>query len=199
MANKPLVLCDVDGVLADFVGHVERTYDELGLGLEPDRSLRLERRMCPEGLGQYHNIVCTSEFHDSLPLLPGASELMAQLFRTNYLILTAPMMGHVRVQSDWVAQRLRWLIRHGVPANNIVFARPWAKEKISGDILIEDCYDTSSSWGWNRWKRGDHYVGGWLIDQPWNRYENFETIGVQRLGNTMEAAVKLKEILDEQV
>lgn len=136
------ILCDVDGVLSDFLSHIQQWIESM-YDLRPG-----ELRDLPvEGwdiLPQYaahvsvptehlHRIVSTYMFCLDMPLMPGAYEMFGQLQELGdvHIVTTAWESRH------WHAERLEWLKNHfGVDRTRVTYTHD--KAYVRGDVLIDD-------------------------------------------------------------
>jgi 5'(3')-deoxyribonucleotidase len=140
-AARPLrILCDCDGVLADFVGLI-LDYVARNTGLTYEREA-VNEWDCLQCLGLSDHWPYFREQCDRLNLcrdmrpLPGAAEFYAELGR----------LGHVRVCTTpmtpaWLTQRAEWLIDFGVPL--LEQMQIHEKHALAGgaegyDVLIDD-------------------------------------------------------------
>jgi 5'(3')-deoxyribonucleotidase len=127
------VLCDVDGVLADFVGGVTRAAQALGSktsrdwpvwdiwpNFEPDLHEEIEAAICAPG------------FAWGLSLFPGAGEAVNRIAAKHDLVFVTTPYDRA---PTWVFDRAKWL-RDLWPEIPIVFTKD--KSLVRGDLLIED-------------------------------------------------------------
>lgn len=137
IAKRPRILCDVDGVLADFVGCV-LDYVQRNAGLSYLHSA-VDQWDCFAALGLPEHWPYFREQCDRLDLcrrmqpLPGAAEFYAAL----------SLLGEVRVCTTpmtpaWLSQRAEWLVEFGVPLKDQI--QTFAKEDLvpAWDVLIDD-------------------------------------------------------------
>ena len=158
---RKTILLDCDGILADFTGLLLRRINaQLGtIFREEDvtefdisRALRV-----PKSLVAYN--VESRYFCSEIPPFAGARQEVQELrARHNVRIVTAPWP----TSHQWIPQRTRWLFEHfGIPPNEITFTA--SKERVPGDVLIDDSDDTLRSWR-------DAHPAGLAIRwrRPWN-------------------------------
>jgi 5'(3')-deoxyribonucleotidase len=184
--SRPVVLLDIDGVVANFIEAnlrwlrsigIDRQHDDVtswdfgGLGLEPSILSALKRQWSEPG------------FCASIPPYEGARDGVEALRRSCAVYaVTAPMWSGL----TWQGERMEWLVGHfGFRRDHIVSTA--AKYLIAGDVLIDDKPSTVESWGfahpmgcgvvWAQpynadWHSG-HRVGNWaqLIDIAHGGYE----------------------------
>lgn len=108
------ILCDVDGVLADFVGLV-LDYVQRNTGMSVQREA-IDRWDCFAAVGlsdhwPYFREQCDGlELCRKMPALSGAAEFYAELSRLGTVrVCTTPMTV------SWLSQRAAWLVEFGVP------------------------------------------------------------------------------------
>ena len=134
--NKPIVYIDMDGVLADFFGGVEKLY---GVGhwkeLNADNKLDLKQEVI--------NRISGTDFFATLPKFPTADQLIAMVKKFTggtFSINTSPLRGDNensgKYKKLWIAQNIEQ------PEQTIITGRKesYAKDKASGtpNILIDD-------------------------------------------------------------
>ena len=136
MKKKPIVYIDMDGVLADFFGGVEKLY---GVGhwkeLSKDNKLDLKQEVI--------NRITGTDFFATLPEFPGADQLITMVKKftgSSFSILTSPLRGDHEVSSKY---KKLWIEQHiENPAQTIITGRKesYATDKASGtpNILIDD-------------------------------------------------------------
>jgi len=143
MTNKPVVLCDQDGILANLTGKVLARFNKLH-GTSHDIS----------GQWSYHfgkvlrggDIVNEwfqePGFYRDLEPLPGAVDALQRLHqRTRVVILTSPGNAPQCVpdKSAWLDEHMPFLPRH----ERIYTSR---KELVRGDFLIDDSPKNLARW-----------------------------------------------------
>lgn len=158
--RPPIVLCDVDGVLADFIGHVcahlachgfcrmpsTITQDGLARVLGQDELYRAEIAMRRVG------------FVTTMPWYAEAKTFLASLQRyADVHVLTSPLDD----APAWVPERLAWL-RPFVSPHKVIFTSQ--KHLVRGDVLIEDNASHASAW-----IAANPEGRAFLLDRPWNR------------------------------
>ena len=134
--EKPIVYIDMDGVLADFFGGVEKLY---GVShwkeLTSDKTKDLKQEVI--------NKITGTDFFATLPKFPYADQLIAMVKKFTggtFSILTSPLRGDHEVSSKY---KKLWINQHiENPDQTIITGRKesYAKDKASGtpNILIDD-------------------------------------------------------------
>lgn len=152
------ILCDVDGVLANFVSaYLEET------SLLPEDILA---RDIESFLSEHERVVANrrlqkKSFCLDIKLYKDACRFYHQLLRFGEVtFITAPSNTHF-----WHAERVLWLEQHfdEYSFNNTVFCPSELKPLFSGDVLIED--DAATLEGWCK---ANPLGIGVLLDRPWN-------------------------------
>ncbi|HEY3496223.1 MAG TPA: hypothetical protein VGK73_16100 [Polyangiaceae bacterium] len=166
MSKRLRILCDVDGVLADFVGLVlDYVQKNTGLSYLPSAVDQWDCFACL-GLKEHWPYFRTQV--DELGLcrtmreIPGAREFYAELRRLTgeggkVRVCTTPMT------TAWLTQRAEWLVEFGVPLNEQI---QWCdKHELvpAYDILIDDKAENCESFV---------RAGGvaWCIATPYNTH-----------------------------
>ena len=137
MKEEPIVYVDMDGVLADFFGGVEKLY-----GVEHWKELTSNK---DEGVLKQEviNRITGTDFFATLPEFPTADQLIAMVKKFTggtFSILTSPLRGDhensTKYKKIWITQHI------ANPEQVIVTGRKeaYAKDKASGtpNILIDD-------------------------------------------------------------
>ena len=136
MENKPIVYVDMDGVLADFFGGVEKLYGvQHWKQLSSDKTKDLKQEVI--------NRITGTDFFATLPEFPTADQLIAIVKKFtggSFSILTSPLRGDHEVSSKY---KKIWIEQHiETPEQTIITGRKesYAKNKASGtpNILIDD-------------------------------------------------------------
>jgi 5'(3')-deoxyribonucleotidase len=201
--NKPILLLDVDGVLADFIS----------------ATLRILKKQASDPLtaSYSHNDIKTWEMFSSLPaharhrdsvyeelkqrggctnipVYAGAKEALAALKPlVDTVILTSPFKGG----ETWVHERELWLEKHfGISHKKMIHTG--LKELVFGDILIDDKPEHIEKWA-KRWRSG-HAI---IWDQRYNREEDlrgkniYRAVGWNDLTVLVRRLVRLEHIPDQ--
>jgi 5'(3')-deoxyribonucleotidase len=155
-------LCDVDGVLADFVASVLKFVNyEIPRVWSPFQHKHVTNWDIFAALKQEHlqdkfdAHASTPGFCQNLTVLPGARLFFDRLrMRGEVVVVTAPYES----AKLWTHERLAWLKTHfEVPKKDVVFCK--RKELVRGDVLIDDALHNAQ----------DFPGPVLLIDRPWNR------------------------------
>lgn len=188
MKDKPIILLDVDGVLADFTGRVLQIGNELtkcSYTMEDVKEWDVFS-LYPKELKRvlvYH--ICREGFCTRLDVLPGALDGVKQLKEVGHVVaVTSPWWS----SKTWMHERMEWLKLHfDIPMRSVIHTA--AKELIRGDIMIDDKPENLLSWG-------DAQKGqslSILVDAPYNRSV---VAPVQRSFRSFIRATDWKGILD---
>ena len=144
--SKPIFLCDVDGVVADFLNPAVDVINRIAGTSHRAEDLKTWNTI--DGFGvQTHEKAIYAElgregFCRSLPVASGAREAVRELMKlTDLYFVTAPMHS----SPTWVYERSAWLAEHfGAKLNQIVHTS--AKHIIRGDFFLDDRPDHVLKW-----------------------------------------------------
>ncbi len=132
MTFKPLLLLDIDGVVADFVGASLECLgrDPATVVDGPDIIASLE---LSEGKAAYlRSQWCRADFHQTLKPYDGADRMLREVEQYyNITAVTTPMPG----AKTWHDDRLHWLYNE-LGIDSVIFADD--KSPIVGDVFVED-------------------------------------------------------------
>jgi 5'-nucleotidase len=187
-----IVLCDVDGVLADYVGGVLETVYEL-FGKQVFRQeiqswdlfdhLGLEKQQ----IKQVYKELNRAGWCNSLDPMPGAADFVKQLQARGHSlkIVTSSWVS----APSWEFERRHWLKDHlKIPPNVVTFTAE--KELIVGDVFIDD--RTSHV---RKWSIAHPYGKALLFSAPYNERE----VGLHRVNNYAEALQAIDNFEEEVV
>ena len=184
--TKPRLLCDVDGVLANYQGAMLNVLNACGFAYRRNDIVTFDHEgwMCEDALKVFNQVVLDEhagyEFYRDLDLLPGAQRLLpgGDLYsRFDIRYVTAS-----NKTPAWIKARYEWFVDHGVnPAREVIFCATEEKQHITGDYMIDDHRPTVTDWA----ERGGV---GLLVDAPWNRGKAFDCY---RLNSTSDACAFL--------
>jgi 5'(3')-deoxyribonucleotidase len=177
MNNKPVVLLDCDGVLANFdKGVIEF------INSRTNSNLKESDITTYKIFDKYGGPILEKEFYDFIneggfcshlepyeEAIPAVIEL--QLISDLYIV-TKPLW-----LSSWVLERTEWLSnKFNIPRNKIVYTA--AKHLVNGDIFVDDNFDNIKNW-----KQANPNKIAVLWDMPYNKDDNAKKIGAFRLSN----------------
>lgn len=144
--NRPRVLLDVDGVLADFVGPALAWFNaDQGTSFEPhhvtEYSIEKSLGLTKQQADRFYKLCSRLPVGDQ-PVFVGAIEGFTRLSEVaDVHIVTAPWLGH----ATWAYERIDWLWRHfQVPYKRVVITP--AKHLVRGDFLVDDKTETLHTW-----------------------------------------------------
>ena len=158
-----IILLDVDGVLADFVGCARTWVNECHGVYFNDEQVTDYNLMTSFGLpgGWPSFIGWLSKRRACLDIDPydGAEEFVDDLRKLGRVVaVTTPFVG----VSHWEADRRTWLEENfGFDQKDLVFCKD--KSLVCGDVLIEDKPENCVAWN------AAHNGLTILFDRPWNR------------------------------
>lgn len=158
------VLFDVDGVLADFIGHLLTT---VGAKMTPAEvhqrdAFALLRRESSE-MERFARSLCDDpRWWAQIPALPGARDAVMEVRRTGATALFVSSPWHTC--GGWESVRRDWLWRCiGASPGSFVSIPSALKRLVHGGMLIEDSAETAIAWAQG------HAGRAYLVDAPHNR------------------------------
>ena len=162
--SKPVVLCDVDGCLCDWLGPALEIAGRIsGKTYEPSQMVTWDLF---DLVSRDHEEACYAEFCkqgfcSSLKPLPGSIEAVMELQKHSDLhIVTSPTHSPF-----WYYERVEWLGDHfKIPRKNVHFSG--RKELIHGDFFVDDAMHHVT-----RWAEAHPHGRAFLVDQPYNQSE----------------------------
>lgn len=157
------VICDVDGVLCDFIKGVQDICEREGLPIpSPDLSSPdVVKLMGSDRFSWVVNQMVTRGDHPEL--YDGGMDLKNKLLEHgDYLIATAPMPVD-SLKGKWWDMRYSWLRDMGFAEDRIQYMTGRAKAHLQGCMLIEDSASTVEAWNACR-----DIPTGMLVKRPWN-------------------------------
>jgi 5'(3')-deoxyribonucleotidase len=146
ISKKKTIICDVDGVLGDFISYFNDQMKELGYKINKEKSTNwnLKDRFYPiEGRSiekDYMKILDNVDFWANLPVFKDSQKILKKLNEEyKVLIVTSPFPS---VEKNFKIGRLIWLEKHFsfIEKDQIKFESE--KWKIPADIIIEDKPET---------------------------------------------------------
>lgn len=176
-----LILTDVDGVLADFVGHACKTiYNTIGEAYTPRdfEYFEMSKTLSDEAVKVLHQATCTQYWCSGMPAYVGASEFISALRDIGDVVALTAAVGS---SDHWINERKEWLAEgFGFIQEELIFCPGPLKQYVAGNILIEDRLDTCTQWA----ERNDTGIA-LLCNQPWNQGPT--PFGVYRVSSYREA------------
>lgn len=162
--TKPIVWCDVDGVLADFSAKFLNT-----LGVITNRIIDaadvtdfdMSAVGSPAELAEAWAVVDqTPDFVRHLPAIHDGMEGVRLLRQAGYDVraATAPRWS----SCGWMPSRTAWLLERGFTDRQIVHIGD--KSVLRGRTLIDDALHNI-----NAWADANPYNAAFLVNRPWNR------------------------------
>ena len=173
MKKQAVFLCDVDEVLADFVGpaiDVIRNITGRRYTRESFTTWGLEHVMNEKEVVRYRNAINLPGHCFSLPVCPFAKDGIKRIEKLGVAIhpVTAPWF----TGQTWMHERNEWLSKHfGFPRESIVHTA--SKHLVRGDFFLDDKPDNVSQWA-----EANPEGKSLLWDTPHNR-ESVVTQGVR--------------------
>lgn len=154
---KP-ILCDVDGVLGDFVGDILRKSGSI-LTPEDIKGWDMFEKMHTDVRERAFEILKTSEFWLEQTVLPHAQQEVAKLREQGrVLFVTHPWTSC----KTWTWARATWLEKHFKASTaDIIFCQE--KQHVQGTMLIDDKYDNILAW-----QKGNPEGRAILMDRTYN-------------------------------
>jgi 5'(3')-deoxyribonucleotidase len=153
-----VILVDVDGVLADFTGHLSK---ETGIPEDAFTAFKFEDCLTPEQTELCRDVLARPGFCSTIPAYKGAKSFVKNLKKLGEVVaVTAPWHSC----TTWEWERRGWLKNLGI--GRMISAKAEDKHLIQGEYLIEDRIDTLECW-----RGGGRFPI--LLDRPWNRTEIF--------------------------
>lgn len=178
--TRPVVLLDVDGVLANFIEASLRVLRAVGVSAEHDdvTSWHLEDSLGLTNKQRGWLMEAWSEpgFCSMIPPYAGAREGVDALREVaDVYAVTAPMWS----SPTWQGERTEWLVKHfAFDRKDVVSTH--AKYLVAGDVLVDDKPETVAKWRqWGRITGRGHTGLGVLWDRPYNR-NTPESVGLMR-------------------
>lgn len=144
-SERPRVLCDVDGVLADFLTEFlefGNTLTGVRYKKEDIKKWDIFSYFDEENCKKCIKHLSDPGFAARLKVYPGAKPALKAIKElADLFIVTVP----VYTSLTWVYERTGWLKEHfGIESKHIVYTA--SKELVSGDIFIDDRPEHTSAW-----------------------------------------------------
>jgi len=154
--RKYIILLDVDGVVADFVGKVRSTVAAVGhhdlLVDRFDFTSKLQDD-APDIYKHYRTESAAANWCSSIERYRGAVAFVKALRKLGDVVAVTSPLSHC---PTWAYERKEWLVeRLGFKSDDIVSIK--RKDLVVGDFMIDDHYGNIEAW-YTRW-RGAHNDG----------------------------------------
>lgn len=166
MTERPIVLLDCDGVLADFVGgYLREITDNIKLTDEEKRAV--------------NDIVREPGFVLNLAVLDGAKAGVKALAKVSDLyIVTSPWNSR-----HWAGERQEWLCEHFKDLRLKKIVQTSAKHLVRGDFLVDDKASNCQAHG-----------KAWPGSRPllWDTIHNRLDTGIERVSSWDELLGRIK-------
>jgi 5'(3')-deoxyribonucleotidase len=161
--TRPRVLLDVDGVLADFVGHTLTLLGDMAPagGRDAFTSWDMLSAMSPRARAETEARWRRPGWCLTMPVCTGAQNAVDRIgLRADVVYVTAPMHG----APHWMYERSLWLERQfAADPRAIVFAHD--KSLVSGNVFVDDRAENVDEWA------AAHPDSTALLwDAPYNRH-----------------------------
>ncbi len=154
MTNKSIVLCDVDGVLAQFDLAIINKVNPL---ITSQQILDLGNWDIFQLFNEEENKVCNKiledpQFWRDIPVLEAGQKAIEKLRQKDFevVFLTSPWLSC----KEWVDVRYKWLKKYfdGNRDNIIITNR---KDLVFGDVFIDDKLENITKWNerWSKWDK----------------------------------------------
>lgn len=170
MITKPIVLCDLDGVVVQLAEEWLRLYEQFGGEHIDPASIHyqnLERVVRNPKL----LFKCIDKAHALRTAKPYPGAVVGLLRFAQYADIK--LLTYARPESYGVAHeaKLAWVWEHlpWFDPNDVMFVHSSNKHLVDGDILIEDNLNTV-----REWKKHHVHGVGILIDRPWNQDNKYK-------------------------
>jgi len=158
---KPRVrlILDVDGVVADFVGHVLRSVGSSRDPAEVDE-YDIFKFLTTEQQEEARRLLSTSEFWLSMPLMPGALEGVRTFQLKGHEIVWATTPWEDCREWDWA--RRTWIKQH-FSARDQDIVTIHEKQWLTGEFLVDDRPESVLAW-----QRANAHGVAFLYNAPYN-------------------------------
>lgn len=152
--SKYIILLDVDGVLADFVGAVRGICAELDHDLVVNTFDFTKQLQLQHPLAYQHYLERSAErgFCYGMQRYRGAVQFLKQLRKLGDVVAVTATLKHC---PTWSHERKQWLADLGFQQQDIIFAV--RKDLVVGDFFVDDKLSNLETWN-NRWQ-GAHSDG----------------------------------------
>lgn len=163
--SRPIILFDVDGVVADFEGAVRRTVAEVGYVMPELTEWNFTASLPAEVFDHYRDRAAQPGWCSAIEAYPGADSFIQRLRDCGDVVAVTAPLGCC---PTWESERREWLRSKLNVVDVVSTAR---KDLVYGDVLIEDSISNLRTW-YDRWQR-DAY--GILVQHTYNRHVDWPT------------------------
>lgn len=180
-----VILCDMDGVVANFVDPViaryNRDYND-NITADDITGWDMHKACKPECGTKLYEYFCEKGLFAELPVIADSQRAFTYLLKQGHEIyfVTKPV-----ARSQWcILEKMQWVDRHFpmVGRENMVFTS--MKHLVRGDVLIDDHEK-------NLYTFPGHKI---LVDSPWNRHTNDAEHGFIRKGSWVDIVKTLSKL-----
>ena len=161
---RPIVLLDVDGVIADFTNTVRRTVAEVGYVLPTPTEWNFTLSFPAEVADHYLDRASQPGWCAGIDPYPGAERFVAELRTLGDVVAVTAPLGCC---PTWESERREWLRCRGI--HDVVSTR--RKDLVYGDVLIEDKVENLRAW----YDRSQRDAYGILVQHTYNRHADWPT------------------------
>ena len=178
------ILLDIDGVVADFVGHLCNTLSTYGLHYAPAAftDWDIAETLSKTAFEHFKFAINSKYWCEAMPGYELHDGFLSILCHDHQVVaLTAATES----SEYWFNERLRWNKSRGI--KKTIFCPSTEKADHCGDVLIEDNLLTATQWA-AKWVAPSDIFGSrkaLLINRPWNRGPT--PFGVYRVSSYNEA------------
>ena len=161
---RPIILLDVDGVVADFEGAVRRTVAEIGYVMAVPTEWNFTLKFPAEVSDHYLNRASLPGWCSTIETYPEAEWFVAELRTLGDVVAVTAPLGCC---PTWESERREWLRCRGI--HDVVSTR--RKDLVYGDVLIEDKVENLRAW----YDRSQRDAYGILVQHTYNRHADWPT------------------------
>lgn len=141
--SRPILLLDVDGPCAEFVGHLLQHVASPELTRAHITDYDIFSFLTPDERARAKALLAGPEFWRSLPVTAGAVENVRYLERTfDVVYVSSPW----NACEQWYAARRAWLQAHFGPKIHFMAVAAELKHLIRGHVMVEDNVSTLTMW-----------------------------------------------------
>lgn len=173
MKQRVRLILGVDGVVADFVGHLLQS---VGSARSPDEVVERDvfKFLTTDQQEEARRLMATPEFWLSMPLMPGALEGVRAFQLRGHEIVWATTPWPDCQQWDW-ARRI-WIKKH-FSARDEDIVTIYEKQWLTGEFFVDDCPESVLAW-----QRAHSHGVAFVYTAPYN----FQFFWPQRLDWTVK-------------